>query len=74
MIQEEQAPVYSAECDMCKTDFECPFEGWSIFMSKDHMTDSMSNRNWHIDGDTCYCPKCHEIDDDDNLILKPFNP
>ena len=70
MIQQEHLPVYSAECDICKVDFEHPFEGWTVFLNEDNMLDSMSNAGWHIDGQKCYCPKCHEIDGEDNLIVK----
>lgn len=63
---------YSAECDICKDDFEHPFEGWALFLDQDYMLDSMGNYGWHlVDGsDLCYCPKCHEIDENDNLIIK----
>jgi len=70
MIQTETAHVYSAECDICKIDFEHPFEGWTTFLNQDYMMDSMGSSGWHIGDEGCYCPKCHSIDDEDNVIIK----
>jgi hypothetical protein len=70
MIQTEQRNVYSAECDVCKADFEDPFEGWTVFLNQDHMLDRMDTADWHIGDNVCYCPKCYKIDDEDNLIIK----
>lgn len=70
MIQTEPRNVYSAECDVCKNDFEDPFEGWTVFLNEDHMIDRMGDMGWHIDEIKCYCPNCHTIDDEDNLIIK----
>ncbi len=69
MIETTPSTVYSAECDVCKETFEHPYEGWSIFLDQDRMLDNMGDSGWHIDGINCYCPKCHEIDGDDNLII-----
>ena len=62
--------VYSAECDICKTPFEHPIEGWTTFLNEDYMLDSMGSYGWYVD-EKHYCPTCHTIDDDDNLIIKP---
>ena len=70
MIEEENAIVYSAECDICKVYFEDPFEGWTVFLSMDNMIYRMDTSGWHREERRCYCPKCHEIDDEDNLIFK----
>ena len=70
MITSEPTFVYLAECDICKSEFEHPYEGWTTFLNQDYMTDSMSSAGWHIDDNNSYCPKCHHIDDEDNLFLK----
>ena len=63
---------YVASCNLCDSDFEHPIEGWSLFNDKDIIYDSMLGAGWYIsddDNDDCYCPKCHKIDNDDNLIV-----
>lgn len=75
MINERQEPIYSAQCDVCKTDFEHSFEGWTSFMNRDMMTERMVDQEWYFgDGEQGedgkhYCPDCYHIDEEDNFNL-----
>lgn len=75
MINASQETVYSAECDVCKKQFEHSFEGWTTFFHKEQITERMPYQDWHIgDGeqgeqDKCYCHDCYHIDDEDVFHL-----
>jgi hypothetical protein len=61
--------MYAAECDVCKNDFET-YEGWSALTCQDRLEDSLNDSGWHIDGIKCYCPDCHTINDEDQVVFK----
>lgn len=69
MIYERKC--FSATCDGCKEDFEDGGRGWSMFQDKSVISEMMGNSEWYITSDNkTYCPSCHSINDDDELILK----
>lgn len=70
MIIQQNMPISSATCDVCKKDFLHKFEGWSLYFHEDVMLEYMLDAEWHIEGNKCYCPSCHKIDDYDNVIIK----
>lgn len=72
MIQTNTANVYSAECDICKTDFEHPYEGWTVFLNEDMMLDSMANSGWHNGDEGCLCPKCHHTCTQCDKVFTPY--
>lgn len=53
-------------CDNCGDTYE-NHSGFTVFFfsSDAHPEDD----DWYVDNDTHYCPDCHTIDDDDNLII-----
>jgi hypothetical protein len=69
----------SLSCDNCNADYESA-EGFTIFIDDVHCR--ASDDDWFIGHDSHeqeeyrdkhYCPKCHTIDDDDNIVLKTTN-
>lgn len=55
------------ECDNCGDHYE-DGHGFAIFVDEGSV--NPEDDDWHeIDGKH-YCPDCHTIDDDDNLIIK----
>jgi hypothetical protein len=69
MITEEKA--YAAFCDRCKKTFEDSFTGFTIFVNQSDLWDEMNGEGWNSLDDKVYCPKCHTIDDEDNVTVKP---
>ena len=59
------------KCNNCGDVYE-HVEGWTIFASKTDV--NPEEDDWYVEDDTHYCPDCHEIDEDDNLIVKPQLP
>jgi len=58
-------------CDNCQEHFE-NYNGFGIFADKDAAREDAEEDGWYRDGEKHYCPKCHTIDDEDNLIVKPL--
>ncbi|RPE05532.1 hypothetical protein EGT74_24420 [Chitinophaga lutea] len=56
------------ECNVCNDIYE-DGNGFSVF--PDNNSAHPEDNGWHVDEDVHYCPGCHEIDEDDNLIVKP---
>lgn len=54
-------------CDICEEPFE-DYSGYSIFVSDTDV--DPTDCEWYVDNDKHYCPSCHTIDENDNLILK----
>lgn len=48
--------------------------GFSIWLTESDANEHADNDGWYLHGDDGkhYCPSCYEIDDDDNLIVKPL--
>lgn len=67
MIKETTA--YYVECDNCKETLETEHEGWSFFLDKGQAHDEADNHQWYEVDNKYYCPACHKVDDDDNLII-----
>lgn len=67
----EKAECYAGSCDGCGKDYQESFTGFTIWVYKDDVSESMTDNGWHItdDGKT-YCDDCHEIDENDNVIIK----
>lgn len=54
-------------CDNCEEHFS-DYNDFSIF--PDEQSAHPEGHDWHVTGDgKHYCPKCHKIDDNDNLII-----
>lgn len=58
---------YGAKCDVCGELFEDPVTGFSIYVDKDSTIDNAQDEGWYIKDNKCYCPDCHEIDEDEEL-------
>lgn len=54
-------------CDNCGEHLE-DYHDFSIF--PDETSVNLEDNDWHETEDKKhYCPKCHKIDDDDNLVI-----
>lgn len=68
MIQ--KTDCYCVVCDNCGDTYEDPVTGFSLWTDSGAM--NPEDRGWHVTDDgKHYCPDCHIVDDDDNLIIKP---
>ena len=62
---------YGAKCDVCGELFEDSVTGFSIYVDEGTVIDEAQDEGWYITEDNeCYCPKCYEIDEDDNVVIK----
>jgi hypothetical protein len=57
-------------CDNCKEQFEEFNSGFSIFIDENQAHENADNAGWYLHDGKQYCPDCHWIDDEDNLIIK----
>lgn len=69
-----EVTYYAASCDICKKSWVNEHHGWSAMSDKLGIKEMLMNDEWHLEDGKTYCPNCHEIDDDDNLILKEVKP
>lgn len=60
---------YSATCDCCGEGWYNDHYGWSAMNGEEEMRQMLYDDEWHVDGDKQYCPSCHRIDDDDNIVI-----
>lgn len=61
----------SITCDNCEETYQNDHSGFSIFVDEIQAHDDADNSGWYSDDGKHYCPTCHEIDDNDDLIIKP---
>ena len=64
--------MHSANCDNCNELFEDSHSGFTAFSDEGHLQECAESEGWHFTGKAtvCYCPKCHKIDESDNLVIK----
>lgn len=69
MIYERKS--WSADCDGCGESF-CSEnkEGFTIFSDEGQLGEDMDSEGWYRNDNRCYCPNCHTINDEDELVLK----
>jgi hypothetical protein len=67
-----QVEMFGVSCDRCKEQYECRTTGISFRTEISDIEEDASESGWHIsnDGQKHYCPKCHTINDEDELIIK----
>lgn len=60
------------ECDNCKELFE-DSSGFSIFADESALKENAMDGGWEMNHESGkhYCDKCHEYNDDDELIINP---
>jgi hypothetical protein len=61
-------------CDNCGETFMDNHTGFSIYVDENGAHEAADNDGWYSEDGKHYCPECHTIDDDDNLILKKLPP
>ena len=55
-------------CDNCGETYMDDHSGFSIYVDENGAHEAAEDDGWHLEGDKHYCPECHTIDDEDNLI------
>ena len=68
MIQE--VIMYGAACDRCNEKWYDEHNSFVAMSDKSTLKDSMDSDEWYVDDEKCYCPKCYEYGDDDEVIIK----
>jgi len=69
----KEVQMFTIICDGCGKDVneDSEFSAWTDLQpSKDKAEDE----GWYCDEDAHYCSSCHELDDDDNLIVLVNKP
>ena len=63
--------MYACKCDNCDEIWNNA-DGVMAYADSEHVRDTVAECEWHIseDGKT-YCPDCHTIGDDDEVVIKP---
>jgi len=58
-------------CDNCQEDYQNEHSGFSIFVDEASANDDADSDGWHLHGDDDkhYCPECHKINDNDELVI-----
>ena len=59
------------DCDVCGQSYRDDYTGFSIWLDDNSADEALEDTGWYIDEGKHYCKDCHEIDDNDNLIIKP---
>lgn len=59
--------AFVIECDNCFKEFE-DYSGFSLFSDGDNA--HPEDRGWYVHDEVHYCPDCHTINDDDEVIVK----
>lgn len=57
-------------CDNCGKTYQNENTCFTAFVDKQDCAEDAEEGGWHVGRINQYCPSCHEIDDEDNLILK----
>jgi len=56
-------------CDNCGETYTDEHSGFSIYVDESSAYESADSDGWYGDKNIHYCPSCHKIDDEDNLII-----
>lgn len=59
----------SLSCNNCGESFIEGHNGYSIFVDEQSAHEYADSEGWSSRDDKHYCPSCHTIDEDDNLII-----
>jgi len=65
----KEVKMFTVICDNCGKDV-CEGTEYSAWDEADFVTQIAGESDWHIEGDTHYCPDCFSFDDEDNLVIK----
>lgn len=61
-------------CDNCGETFLDDHTGFALYADEINANEAADNAGWYSEDSKHYCPDCHTIDDDDNLVLKNLPP
>lgn len=56
-------------CDNCGEVYSDDHSGFSIFLDEGTANEYADNDSWHSDNGKHYCPDCHTINDDDEIVI-----
>lgn len=60
--------MWGAKCDSCGKQWDNG-DSISYYPGRTDVEYSLNESGWHIDGDKCYCPKHHTIDENDQIVI-----
>lgn len=60
--------LYGIQCDICGTYYVDEHNGIGFWLEIPYAEESAMNKGWYCD-DKHYCPNCHTINDDDELVI-----
>lgn len=66
-----QVEMHSAECDICESIFEESGTGFTAFPDESVLQEEALLAGWVFVGKACFCPICHEANEDGSLLLRP---
>ena len=65
-IKEE---LQTVQCDNCQDTYQDDDSGYAWWMDPNDAWESSNNDGWTEDNEKHYCPKCHDYNDEDELIV-----
>ncbi len=65
---------YSITCDNCHKIYENPYTGSSVFLSDENAIELALDDNWVFRTDKYYCPKCSNLDMNQNANMTANTP
>ena len=69
----DKVECVTLSCDNCGEIYKDEDgSGFSIWVAESDAKDAAESDGWYMldDDEKHYCPNCHDIDDEDNLIIK----
>ncbi|HYG84544.1 MAG TPA: hypothetical protein VD907_06750 [Verrucomicrobiae bacterium] len=64
---------YGAKCDNCGKEWADANEGYAAYNCENYLSDCLDEEGWHFGGgedNKHYCPDCHEVGDNDEIVIK----
>ena len=62
--------LYGIQCDSCATYYVDEHNGIGYWLESSSAEESAMDKGWYCD-EKHYCPNCHTIKDDDELVINP---
>ena len=65
----QKVECFILECDNCGEVYRNEHTGYSIWVTESDCYDDAQEDGWYEEDEKYYCPLCHFIDEEDNIIL-----
>lgn len=59
----------NVQCDNCKTTYQDESTGYAFWLDKNDAWECANEDGWTENSEKHYCPKCHDYNDEDELII-----